>query len=129
MTHLPNFTFKNQNHLVLSSKSVKNQHISYRFKIELTYSSNFRKEKCLMKFLQGHWLKKELGIETQPLFTGVWFKHCYFNSCSLSLKMQNCFVMLSLTLTKIIFYQLNRIKIYDNVEKKVLRHCLQEQTI
>lgn len=37
---------KNQNHLVLSSRSVKNQHISYRFKIELTHFRNLREEKC-----------------------------------------------------------------------------------
>lgn len=44
MTHLPNFTFKNQTQLMLSNRSVKNQHISYSFKIELTYLRNFREE-------------------------------------------------------------------------------------
>lgn len=38
--------------------------------------------------------------------------------------------MLSLTLTKLIFYQFNRIKVYGNAEKKkAICHDLQEQTI
>lgn len=62
MTHLPNFTFKNQNHLVLSSKTVKNKHISYRFKIELTNLRNFREEKCL--FLRSSCCLKQIPVST-----------------------------------------------------------------
>lgn len=84
MTHLLNFTFKNQNHLVLNSKSVKNQHISYRFKIELTYLRNFREENFLflrsccnlnqvpVNTLTGGGKKKKVDIETPINLSELW---------------------------------------------------------